>query len=239
MKDKSLEGFILNTRETTILIVEPDLDTQRVYRQRLIHDPGIRLIGICSSMESATSLLLQTRCDILLTELNLGQRDGLELIHQAHTEYHIPNIAVISNRSSPKDILAAIENGAIGYIVKTETNLQSIADYVRSIIIGGSPISPIAGRVIVKTLQNRIENEQVSEIQGMHSGSVQNPLSPRETEVLHLLGRGMSFADISKVLGISTHTVTAHIKKIYRKLKVHSRGEAVYLASQMGILSDR
>lgn len=66
--------------------------------------------------------------------------------------------------------------------------------------------------------------------------AVANPLSPRETEVLNLLARGMSFAEISSVLNISCHTVTAHIKKIYRKLQVHSRGEAVYEAAQLGIL---
>ena len=65
---------------------------------------------------------------------------------------------------------------------------------------------------------------------------LQIPLSPRETEVLNLLARGMSFAEISSVLNISCHTVTAHIKKIYRKLQVHSRGEAVYEAAQLGIL---
>ena len=68
----------MNTGETTVLVVEPDLDTQRVYRQRLIHDPDIKLIGICSSIASATALLAQTNCDILFTELNLPDEDGLD-----------------------------------------------------------------------------------------------------------------------------------------------------------------
>ena len=59
---------------------------------------------------------------------------------------------------------------------------------------------------------------------------------PRETEILQLLAKGMSFNEIGDILGISPHTVTAHIKKIYRKLAVHSRGEAVYEATQMGLL---
>jgi DNA-binding CsgD family transcriptional regulator len=63
-----------------------------------------------------------------------------------------------------------------------------------------------------------------------------NPLSARETEILQLLAKGMSFNEIGEILGISPHTVTAHIKKIYRKLAVHSRGEAVYEATQMGLL---
>ena len=63
-----------------------------------------------------------------------------------------------------------------------------------------------------------------------------NPLSERETEILRLLAKGMSFNEIGDILTISPHTVTAHIKKIYRKLQVHSRGEAVYEAVQMGLL---
>ena len=63
-----------------------------------------------------------------------------------------------------------------------------------------------------------------------------NPLSERETEILQLLAKGMSFSEIGEILTISPHTVTAHIKKIYRKLQVHSRGEAVYEAAQMGLI---
>jgi DNA-binding NarL/FixJ family response regulator len=63
-----------------------------------------------------------------------------------------------------------------------------------------------------------------------------NPLSGRETEILRLLAKGLSYAEIGELLGISAHTVTQHIKKIYRKLSVHSRGEAVFEATQMGIL---
>ena len=73
----------MNTGETSVLVVEPDLDTQRVYRQRLIHDPDIKLIGICSSIASATALLAQTNCDILFTELNLPDGDGLAFIRRA------------------------------------------------------------------------------------------------------------------------------------------------------------
>ena len=61
-------------------------------------------------------------------------------------------------------------------------------------------------------------------------------LSERETEILRLVAKGFSFDTVGEVLGISPHTVVTHVKKIYRKLAVHSRGEAVYEASQMGLL---
>ena len=63
-----------------------------------------------------------------------------------------------------------------------------------------------------------------------------SPLTERETELLRLTAKGLSFESIGEVMGISPHTVVAHVRKIYRKLAVHSRGEAVYEAGQLGLL---
>lgn len=218
----------MNTGETTVLVVEPDLDTQRVYRQRLIYDPDIKLIGICSSIASATALLAQTNCDILFTELNLPDGDGLDFIRRASEDLAVQSIVAVTSKNSAADIATAIENGAVGYITKQDSDLHDVGNYIRILRAHGSPMSPTAARVLVDALRRKPTVKPVV--------SVANPLSPRETEVLNLLARGMSFAEISSVLNISCHTVTAHIKKIYRKLQVHSRGEAVYEAAQLGIL---
>lgn len=218
----------MNTGETTVLVVDPDLDTQRVYRQRLIHDPDIKLIGICSSIASATALLAQTNCDILFTELNLPDGDGLDFIRRASEDLAVQSIVAVTSKNSAADIATAIENGAVGYITKQDSDLHDVGNYIRILRAHGSPMSPTAARVLVDALRRKPTVKPVV--------SVANPLSPRETEVLNLLARGMSFAEISSVLNISCHTVTAHIKKIYRKLQVHSRGEAVYEAAQLGIL---
>ena len=218
----------MNTGETTVLVVEPDLDTQRVYRQRLIHDPDIKLIGICSSIASATALLAQTNCDILFTELNLPDGDGLDFIRRASEDLAVQSIVAVTSKNSAADIATAIENGAVGYITKQDSDLHDVGNYIRILRAHGSPMSPTAARVLVDALRRKPTVKPVV--------SVANPLSPRETEVLNLLARGMSFAEISSVLNISCHTVTAHIKKIYRKLQVHSRGEAVYEAAKLGIL---
>ena len=84
--------------------MEPDLDTQRVYRQRLIHDPDIKLIGICSSIASATALLAQTNCDILFTELNLPDEDGLDFIRRASEDLAVQNIVAVTSKNSAADI---------------------------------------------------------------------------------------------------------------------------------------
>ncbi len=225
----------MNTGETTVLVVEPDLDTQRVYRQRLIHDPDIKLIGICSSIASATALLAQTNCDILFTELNLPDEDGLDFIRRASEDLAVQNIVAVTSKNSAADIAAAVENGAVGYIMKQDSDLHDVGNYIRILRAHGSPISPTAARVLVDALRRKPTVKPVVSVAASQP-AVANPLSPRETEVLKLLARGMIFAEISSGLNISCHTVTAHIKKIYRNLQVHSRGEAVYEAAQLGIL---
>ena len=108
-----------------------------------------------------------------------------------------------------------------------------IAAAIHELRAGGSPISPsIARRVLARF---RIAPLPPPEHEPATKPET-SPLSARETEILQLLAKGMSFNEIGEILGISPHTVTAHIKKIYRKLAVHSRGEAVYEATQMGLL---
>jgi DNA-binding NarL/FixJ family response regulator len=103
---------------------------------------------------------------------------------------------------------------------------------IRLLRAGGSPVSPVVARSVLRAIRNRMAAEPAARAPQPES----NPLSTRETEILQLLAKGMSFNEIGEILGISPHTVTAHIKKIYRKLAVHSRGEAVYEATQMGLL---
>jgi DNA-binding NarL/FixJ family response regulator len=98
---------------------------------------------------------------------------------------------------------------------------------------GGSPISPsIARRVLARF---RVSAQAPAATQPS-APETPSPLTERETEILRLTAKGLSFDTIGELIDISPHTVVAHVKKIYRKLAVHSRGEAVYEASQMGLL---
>ena len=94
----------------------------------------------------------------------------------------------------------------------------------------------MVARSVLRAIRNRMGGTGSGTTRPGGPSPDNNPLSTRETEILQLLAKGMSFNEIGEILGISPHTVTAHIKKIYRKLAVHSRGEAVYEATQMGLL---
>jgi DNA-binding NarL/FixJ family response regulator len=137
---------------------------------------------------------------------------------------------VVTVFGDEQHVVAAIEAGATGYILKDSTPADVIS-CIRLLRAGGSPVSPVVARSVLRAIRNRMNTTPTRQV-----SPDDNPLSVRETEILQLLAKGMSFNEIGQILGISPHTVTAHIKKIYRKLAVHSRGEAVYEASQMGLL---
>lgn len=218
--------------ETSVLIVEPDLDAQKIYRKKLIHDPSIKLLGICSSMGSAVSMLERSACDILVTELGLPDGDGCHLIAKANNLFNVSSCIVFTNKASLEQVYRLVESGIVGFLLKPESNLDEIANYVRMVRNGGTPLSPSIARIVLETLK-----KQIQEGATLKAGPlIESTLSSRESEILVLLARGMSFADISTTLKISYHTVTAHVKKIYRKLQVHSRGEAVYEAARLRIL---
>jgi DNA-binding NarL/FixJ family response regulator len=102
---------------------------------------------------------------------------------------------------------------------------------------GGSPISPLIARQLLKRFQPRaVLPGGSSPGPASNEAGPEANLSARETEVLGLIAKGFNFAEIARLLGVSPHTITAHVKKIYQKLAVHSRAEAVYEATKMGLL---
>lgn len=106
---------------------------------------------------------------------------------------------------------------------------------------GASPISPmIARKVLAKYTSSRRVAEPASERPAPARPAAEGPLlSPREQEVLTLIARGFSYAEIARLQSVSVHTVQTHIKNLYSKLSVHSKNEAVFEASRLGLLQSR
>ncbi len=129
-------------------------------------------------------------------------------------------------------MVAAIEAGASGYLLK-DASAQRIAAGIHELREGGAPISPGIARRILARLRQPTQPPTVTSPMPL---APESPLTTRETELLRMVAKGFSFETIGSLMDISPHTVVAHVKKIYRKLAVHSRGEAVYEASQLGLL---
>ena len=169
---------------------------------------------------------------MLIVDLDLPDGFGLDLIRRTATNMPEVDIMVLANANDDPHVVSAIESGATGYVLKTEIE-NSLVSAIRLLAAGGSPVSPEVAKSVLRALRTYTTHT----IEKTTAPIQPNPLSERETEILQLLAKGMSFNEIGDILTISPHTVTAHIKKIYRKLQVHSRGEAVYEAAQMGLIS--
>lgn len=213
----------------SVLLVEDDAEVRRRFETTINQDPAMRVVGCASTKHEAVRLIETLKFEVMVIDLGLPDGNGIDLIHLANRLHSTADIMVITVYGDEQHVVSSIEAGATGYILK-EAESADITAQIKLLRGGGSPVSPSVARSVLRALQ--------SHSTGLVQASEPNPLSNRETEILHLLAKGMSFNEIGSILSISPHTVTAHIKKIYRKLQVHSRGEAVYEAGQMGLLNN-
>lgn len=221
---------------TSVLVVEDEPELSRRFSDAVLADPGLTLLGTVSTGTAALAVLAATPPDVLLLDLGLPDLHGIEVIR--HTAQHCPacDILVVTMFGDDAHVFEALEAGATGYLLK-DLGLDRIAASIHDLWAGGAPISPsIARRVLARLRQGTTTGQANVPGSGRQSQPPETVLTPREIELLRLTAKGLSFERVGEVLGISPHTVVAHVKKIYRKLAVHSRAEAVYEATQMGLL---
>lgn len=213
-----------------ILIVENDAHIRDRMERVIGAEIDIRIIGTAETKSAAKKLINTYPFETLVIDLTLPDGFGLEIVSWVNEKYPESDVMILANSEDDPHIVSAIEAGATGYVLKSAIE-SDLINAVRLLQAGGSPVSPNVAKSVLRALctNSTVVTEKVPT-------AVPHPLSERETEILRLLAKGMSFNEIGNILAISPHTVTAHIKKIYRKLQVHSRGEAVYEAAQMGII---
>ncbi|HLT26352.1 MAG TPA: response regulator transcription factor [Zeimonas sp.] len=227
---------------TRVLIVEDEPEFLRRFSDAVIADPGLQLLGAVATGAAALALLDAQPPDVMLVDLGLPDLDGVEVIRHAARRCPECDVLVVTMFGDDEHVVASIEAGATGYLLK-DASSERVAAAIHELRAGGAPISPsIARRVLARFRIGAAPSSSASSAPASSAASsraaapVESPLTPRETEILRMVAKGLSFETVGEVIGISPHTVVTHVKKIYRKLAVHSRGEAVYEASQMGLL---
>jgi DNA-binding NarL/FixJ family response regulator len=224
---------------TSVLIVEDEPEFLQRFSEAVHADPGLQLIAGVTTGRAGLALLDAQPPDVLLVDLGLPDISGIELIR--HAARHLPqcDVIVVTMFADDAHVLGSIEAGATGYLLK-DAQATRIAAAIHEARAGGSPISPSIARRVLAAF--RVAPQAAAPAPAPTPSTPTpppaepSPLSERETEILRLVAKGFSFDAVGELLGISPHTVVTHVKKIYRKLAVHSRGEAVYEASQMGLL---
>jgi DNA-binding NarL/FixJ family response regulator len=217
-----------------VLIVEDDVAFRDRYGAILSKDPAFEVVASVGTGTEGLAMLDQQKPDILLVDLGLPDVSGIEVIR--HASRTLPNCEcmVVTVFGDEEHVLASIEAGASGYLLK-DASEESFLSGIRELIAGGSPISPIIARRLLKRFQpDLLPAPAAPAVPTAPESDVS--LSDREREILLLASKGYNYPEMGKLMGISPHTVTSHVKKIYRKLAVHSRGEAVFEAHRMGLI---
>jgi DNA-binding NarL/FixJ family response regulator len=213
----------------SILVVEDDTETREYFAEALRGDEGDDYndrVSTAASLRQGQEELRRNPPQVLLVDLGLPDGSGLDLIRSARKLSRDIMILVITVFGDETSVIGAIEAGAQGYLLKSEAPAD-LRESVRQILAGGAPISP----GIASHLLRRFQQAEPSE---HHSTSL---LTPREHDVLSLMVKGLPYREAAEILGVTRNTVAGHVKNIYSKLEVSSRGEAVYEALSQGIVN--
>jgi DNA-binding NarL/FixJ family response regulator len=221
-----------------VVVVEDDLDFQNALLTALVHVPDIVLAGAATSRSEGLSLLAQEPADVLLVDLGLPDGSGIDVIRAARERWPTCAVMVCTVFGDEGHVMRAIEAGATGYLLK-DTPTHRVADLIRTLHSGGSPISPMIARKVLMRFQ-----EPASPPDSMDRGAPgevppRTPkvaLSARESQVLSLITKGFTAEEIGNLLGVSHHTVLSYVRRIYTKLEVSSKAEAIFEARAMGLL---
>ena len=167
----------------------------------------------------------------MLVDLQLPDGDGAELIAEytaLHPEVPILVISVFGDETS---VVRALSAGAQGYLLKDDTG-EDVADAIRHVMSGQSPISPAIATYLIRRLQQ--PTEKLPSCPATHSDQV---LSARELEVLQLASKGLTYQETADALNVSVNTVGTYTRRVYTKLAVTSRAEALFEARQLGLMN--
>jgi DNA-binding NarL/FixJ family response regulator len=213
-----------------VLLLEDDPATRQRLAGIVAASPGLELAAAFGELRGALAwLAAHEPPHVLLVDLQLPDGSGVDLIRAARRLAPQAEAMVISVFGDEAHVVTAIEAGATGYLLK-DASADEIGQAITRLLAGEAPISSAIARHLLRRFRAAPAAASVP------SAANPSPLTPREGEVLALIAKGLSYQRIAKSLGMSPHTVTSHIKQIYRKLAVNSRGEAVFEALQLGLL---
>lgn len=213
------------------MVVEDDPVTRRIICHAIESEPSLTLCSAVGTVRDARRYLIQSPIDLLLADLGLPDGSGINVIRACRQYQPRADILVISMFSEEEQILACIEAGAVGYVLK-ESIHSSLMSAIVDLRSGGSPISPAIARKVLLRMRHGVSG-RISQLSGEPSCSV---LTRRECLILDSISRGGSYAKVADAFGLSIGTVQTHIKHIYAKLGVHSRTEAIVEAQRRGLI---
>lgn len=210
-----------NNMAIAVCIVEDDAQTRRILAGWISRSPGFRLAGEWGQAESALPVLSQTKPDVVLMDINLPGMSGVEAVKKLKPSLPSTQFVMLTVYEDSDHIYNALAAGATGYLLK-ETPRQELLNAIEEVHRGGSPMTSNIARKVVQSFRQT------------PPASPGEDLSPREQEVLDLLARGYLYKEIAENLNISVPTVNTYVRRMYEKLHVRSRAQAVAKYAHLG-----
>lgn len=207
--------------KTCLLLEDVPEASEWLTRAACASFPGIVVAAAASLAEARAWIARHPAPDLALVDLGLPDGNGADFI--AELNYRAPQTicVVASIFDDDQHIFPALRAGARGYLLKDQGQ-EAITELLQGIIAGRPPLSPAVARKMLSHF--RVAPELSSPM-----------LTERETEVLRLIARGLTSAEVARILKISVNTVPSYVKEIYRKLNVSSRAEAALTARNLGL----
>ena len=207
------------------------VDDQELFRRGLIMllsgDADIEVIGEASDGITATELAVKTAPDVILLDVRMPRRTGVEACRGIKEAVPSAKIIMLTVSDEEADLYDSVKNGASGYLLK-DSSIEEVAQAIRVVNEGQSLISP---SMAVKLID---EFKQMAKPEREQGPALR--LTERELEVLRLVAKGLNNREVAKELFISENTVKNHVRNILEKLQLHSRMEAVMYAMREKLL---
>lgn len=199
------------------------VDDHPVVRHGLVsmlhYETDMEVVGEAGDGAEAVRVILEQHPDVVLLDLRLPQRSGIEVMKQVRAQQTETRFLVLTTYDADEYIVPALSAGAQGYLLK-DTTPEELTRAIRSLAAGGSPLEPGVAAKLLESMTDKDDDE----------------VSAREMDVLKLLVAGASNKAIAAQLNLSENTVKSHLSHIFGKLNVQSRAEAVAVALQRGIV---
>jgi DNA-binding NarL/FixJ family response regulator len=203
-------------RKIRVLVVDDHVVVRSGLEQLLATTDDIELAGTASNGNEAIDAVERLHPDVVLMDLSMPELDGVEATRRISVEYPSSRVLVLTSFSDQTRILDALSAGADGYLLK-HAEPDDIADAIRAVHGGGSPLDPKAARALIESRR---------------AGRDVPQLTDREREVLLLVRDGLANKQIARRLGIAERTVKAHLTSVFQRLGVTDRTQAALWASE-------
>ena len=203
-------------RKIRVLVVDDHVVVRSGLEQLLATTDDIELVGTASNGNEAIEAVGSVHPDVVLMDLSMPELDGVEATRRISADHPSSRVLVLTSFSDQTRILDALSAGADGYLLK-HADPDDIADAIRAVHAGESPLDPKAARALVESRRAGRDTPQ---------------LTDREREVLLLVRDGLANKQIARRLGIAERTVKAHLTSVFQRLGVTDRTQAALWASE-------